>query len=86
MNYNQMKIIVKTIDELKSLSFKTLDEAKDWAKLLCCVVWNTDNRLSFNFEYGCVAGKFFDWEDGRIELCDVIVYDENGEPVEDFEL
>lgn len=87
MNYNEMKNIVETIDELKDLSFDTLDDAKEWAKQNCPNTMHTDEPDYFDFDYKMLTGTFYQRDDGAIELCEnLTVYDEHGEPKFDIEL
>lgn len=87
MQYNEMKNIVETIDELKNLSFDTLDDAKEWAKMNCQNTMHTDEPDYFDFDYKMLTGTFYQREDGQIELCEnMTAYDENGEPKMDIEL
>jgi hypothetical protein len=81
MNYNEMKHIVETIEELKSLSFTSLEDAKEWAKTNCQNLMNTNEPDFFDFDYKMLSGSFCKNSDGEIELGDSItVYDEHGEP------
>lgn len=87
MQYNEMKRIVETIDELKKLSFETLDDAKEWAKQNCPNIMHENESDFFDFDYKMLTGTFYQRQDGCIELCEnMTVYDEHGEPCMDIEL
>ena len=86
MEYTEMKRIVDAIDYLKSLSFNTLDEAKEWANLNCPNIFNESEDF-FDFDYRMLTGTFYKRDDGEIELNETLtVYDEHGEPKFDIEL
>lgn len=87
MNYNEMKRIIETIDELKDLSFNTLDEAKEWAKLNCQNIMNKNEPDYFDFDYKMLTGTFYKRDDGCVYLYGTItVYNEHGDPEFDIEL
>ena len=85
MEYREMKRIFETVEELESLSFDTLEQAKEWAKLFCSNVFN-ESEDSFDFDYEMLTGSFYKTNDGEIELSETLtVYDEHGEPKFDIE-
>jgi len=87
MRYEELKNIVDAIDELKELSFDTLEDAKEWARLNCQDTMNTTETDYFDFDYKMLTGTFYKRDDGQIELCEnMTVYDEHGEPDFDIEL
>jgi len=87
MNYNEMKRIVETIDELKDLSFLSLEDAKKWVETWGGTVLNSNEPDFFDFDYKMLTGTFYKRDDGTIELCEnLTVYDESGNPKFDVEL
>ena len=87
MKYEELKNIVEAIDDLKSLSFDTLKQVKEWA-----IGYNWTRLVSekpdyIDFDYKMLSGTFYKRDDGQIELCEnITAYDEEGEPKMDIEL